>query len=147
MKCSTPTKTANGIGEDKYSVLLPTYNERPNIAILVALLIRTFEEHRHESIPSYEIIIVDDNSPDGTQEVAEELQRIYGDDRIILAPRPGKLGLGRLRYYLASLACRNGLYPRSEVCYRQLGYPDGFRLFASPGFHSGFHPLTTPTLA
>jgi glycosyltransferase involved in cell wall biosynthesis len=29
-----------------------------------------------------EIIIVDDNSPDGTQEVVKELQRIYGDNKI-----------------------------------------------------------------
>lgn len=42
----------------------------------------------------YEIIIIDDNSPDGTQDVAKDLQRIYGEDRILLRPRPGKLGLG-----------------------------------------------------
>ena len=43
----------------------------------------------------YEVIVIDDNSPDGTQEVAETLQDIYGEDKIILRPRPGKLGLGR----------------------------------------------------
>ncbi|RKO82934.1 nucleotide-diphospho-sugar transferase [Blyttiomyces helicus] len=42
----------------------------------------------------YEIVIVDDNSPDGTIEVARELQNLYGEKHIILAPRPGKLGLG-----------------------------------------------------
>ena len=41
-----------------------------------------------------EVVIVDDNSPDGTQEVIKELQRIYGADKIILHARPGKLGLG-----------------------------------------------------
>ncbi len=31
----------------------------------------------------YEIIIIDDNSPDGTLEVAKQLQTIYGQDRIV----------------------------------------------------------------
>jgi dolichol-phosphate mannosyltransferase len=42
----------------------------------------------------FEIIIIDDNSPDKTIEVAEALQKYYGSDRIVLRPRPGKLGLG-----------------------------------------------------
>jgi len=41
-----------------------------------------------------EVIIVDDNSPDGTQDQVKDLQRIYGDDKIILNARPGKMGLG-----------------------------------------------------
>ncbi len=41
-----------------------------------------------------EVVIVDDNSPDGTKEVAEQLQGIYGRDKIIIHSRPGKLGLG-----------------------------------------------------
>ena len=41
-----------------------------------------------------EVIIVDDNSPDKTQDVVKELQRIYGQDRIKLHARPGKMGLG-----------------------------------------------------
>ena len=41
-----------------------------------------------------EVIIVDDNSPDGTQEVVKGLQNIYGEQRIKLHARPGKLGLG-----------------------------------------------------
>ena len=42
----------------------------------------------------YEIIVIDDGSPDGTLKVAEELQKVYGEDRIVLKPRAGKLGLG-----------------------------------------------------
>ena len=41
-----------------------------------------------------EVIIVDDGSPDGTQGRIKELQKVYGEDRIILAAREGKLGLG-----------------------------------------------------
>ena len=40
-----------------------------------------------------EIVIVDDNSPDGTQDVIRELQKVYGE-KIVLHARPGKLGLG-----------------------------------------------------
>ena len=41
-----------------------------------------------------EVIIVDDASPDGTQDRVRELQKIYGSDKVVLAPRAGKLGLG-----------------------------------------------------
>ena len=33
---------------------------------------------------SFEVIIIDDNSPDGTQQAAEQLQTIYGDNRIVI---------------------------------------------------------------
>uniref|UniRef100_A0A8B9MIW6 Dolichol-phosphate mannosyltransferase subunit 1 n=2 Tax=Neoaves TaxID=3078114 RepID=A0A8B9MIW6_9AVES len=36
----------------------------------------------------------DDGSPDGTQEIAEQLEKIYGSDKILLRPRARKLGLG-----------------------------------------------------
>ena len=42
----------------------------------------------------FEVIIIDDGSPDGTLEVAKDLQRIYGSEKIVLAPREKKLGLG-----------------------------------------------------
>ena len=41
-----------------------------------------------------EVIIVDDASPDGTQDQVKELVRIYGEDKIVLRARAGKLGLG-----------------------------------------------------
>ncbi|XP_042132796.1 dolichol-phosphate mannosyltransferase subunit 1 [Peromyscus maniculatus bairdii] len=75
---------------DKYSVLLPTYNERENLPLIVWLLVKSFSE----SAINYEIIIIDDGSPDGTREVAEQLEKIYGPDKILLRPREKKLGLG-----------------------------------------------------
>ncbi|XP_068205726.1 dolichol-phosphate mannosyltransferase subunit 1 [Palaemon carinicauda] len=78
------------MGEDKYSVLLPTYNERENLPIIIWLLCKYFEESSYD----YEIIVIDDGSPDGTLEVAKKLQEIYGENRIVLRPRAKKLGLG-----------------------------------------------------
>ena len=74
----------------KYSVILPTYNERHNLPIIVFLLCRMFQAHNLD----YEIVIVDDNSPDGTQDIARQLAALYGPERIMLRPRAGKLGLG-----------------------------------------------------
>ncbi|KAA8896786.1 nucleotide-diphospho-sugar transferase [Sphaerosporella brunnea] len=75
---------------DKYSVILPTYNERKNLPVITWLLNKTFTQHNLE----WEIIIVDDASPDGTQVVAKQLIGVYGGDKILLKPRAGKLGLG-----------------------------------------------------
>ncbi|WWC61159.1 uncharacterized protein I303_103739 [Kwoniella dejecticola CBS 10117] len=77
-------------GADKYSVILPTYNERKNLPVIVWLLAKTFESKGIQ----WEIIVVDDASPDGTQEVAKQLAGIYGEDKVVLKPRAGKLGLG-----------------------------------------------------
>ena len=49
---------------------------------------------RTSSNLNWELIIVDDASPDGTQDVARQLQGVYGPDRIQLRARAGKLGLG-----------------------------------------------------
>lgn len=69
----------------KYLVIVPTYNERENIARLVSEVLAQG--------PAYEVLIVDDNSPDGTGEIAEELaQRSQG--RVQVLHRAGKLGLG-----------------------------------------------------
>ncbi|KAF7258459.1 hypothetical protein EG68_04351 [Paragonimus skrjabini miyazakii] len=73
-----------------YSIILPTYNEKENIPIVVWLINKYMTEGGHK----YEIIIVDDNSPDGTLEAAKQLQTIFGSDKIIIKPRKAKLGLG-----------------------------------------------------
>jgi len=75
--------------KEKYSILLPTYNERENLPIIVWLIIKYLDG----KVP-FEVIIIDDGSPDGTLEVAKDLQRIYGSEKIVLAPREKKLGLG-----------------------------------------------------
>ncbi|KAK3059726.1 dolichol-P-mannose synthesis [Coniosporium uncinatum] len=74
----------------KYSVLLPTYNERRNLPIIVWLLNDTFSKANLD----WEVIIVDDGSPDGTQDIAKQLQKAYGSSKVQLRARAGKLGLG-----------------------------------------------------
>nr|OQO28756.1 Dolichol-phosphate mannosyltransferase subunit 1 [Rachicladosporium sp. CCFEE 5018]OQO32477.1 Dolichol-phosphate mannosyltransferase subunit 1 [Rachicladosporium sp. CCFEE 5018] len=75
---------------NKYSVLLPTYNERKNLPIIVWLLEQTFKAQNLD----WEVIIVDDGSPDGTQDVAKQLIKALGASHVRLYPRAGKLGLG-----------------------------------------------------
>lgn len=66
------------------SVILPTYNERENIAPLIATLL-------HKLKGSTEIIVVDDDSPDLTWQVVEEFSRV--DPRVTLIRRVGRRGL------------------------------------------------------
>ena len=102
----TTARKANGGGDTvKYSIIVPTYNEQLNIAMLLALIVEAMEEgtKRKEgrkispssSTPSYEVIVVDDNSQDQTQQTIQKLQKIEKyRDVLRLKPRKGKLGLG-----------------------------------------------------
>lgn len=69
----------------KYSIVVPTYNERDNIRTLIE---RIFESMKGLD---FEVIVVDDNSPDGTGDVAEQIAKDFGNIKVI--HRPGKLGL------------------------------------------------------
>lgn len=73
-----------------YSVILPTYNERENLPLIVYMLYETFTLNGL----NFEIVVVDDNSPDGTAEEFKKLQKIFDANRLRLLERPGKLGLG-----------------------------------------------------
>ncbi|MCZ7380322.1 MAG: polyprenol monophosphomannose synthase [Candidatus Methanoperedens sp.] len=68
------------------SMVVPTYNESENIENLLRAVSKTLEGY------DYEIIVVDDNSPDGTAGIIQEYAA--GVDRIRLLVRSGKLGLG-----------------------------------------------------
>jgi dolichol-phosphate mannosyltransferase len=69
----------------KYLVIIPTYNERENIARLTTEVL--------SQAPQYQVLIVDDNSPDGTGELAEQLAAEH-KGRVHVLRRAGKLGLG-----------------------------------------------------
>ncbi|PWW71997.1 Glycosyltransferase Family 2 protein [Tuber magnatum] len=78
--------------------LLPGFSRRPLpnslSPVIRALASNSFNKYANNSKLDWELIIVDDASPDGTQEVAGQLISVYGADRIVLKPRAGKLGLG-----------------------------------------------------
>jgi len=69
----------------RVAVVVPTYNERENISSLTRQLLDLGRVDH--------VIVVDDNSPDGTGEVADALAK--NDARIVVVHRPGKAGLGR----------------------------------------------------
>lgn len=70
----------------KIMVVMPTYNERPNLALMAEALFGL-------DIEAMELLVVDDNSPDGTGTLAEDLSPQY-DNRIHVLHRQQKAGLG-----------------------------------------------------
>ncbi len=84
-------------------IVLPTYNERANLADLVKAI--------HEYLPDSEVLVVDDASPDGTGDLAEAMAT--EDSRVHVLHRTGKLGLGTA--YLAGF--RWGLERRYDLIF------------------------------
>ena len=71
-----------GIG--RVLVVIPTYNEADNVRIIV--------ERARQAVPLVDVLVADDNSPDGTGRIADELAA--DDERVRVLHRPGKQGLG-----------------------------------------------------
>lgn len=69
-----------------FSIIMPTYNESENLPLLMERLFAL-------PIPELNVLVIDDNSPDGTGRIADELAVKY-DGRIRVIHRAGKLGLG-----------------------------------------------------
>ena len=65
-------------------IVMPTYNERETVPVIVPLVLA---QH-----PSIQVLVVDDNSPDGTGAIADEMAA--GEPRVHVMHRAGKLGLG-----------------------------------------------------
>ncbi len=73
---------------EKIAVIIPTYNEKDNIGRIISQMLSVLRSLGK----SPEIVVVDDNSPDGTASLVQSLQSLQ--ENIILLKRPGKLGLG-----------------------------------------------------
>jgi dolichol-phosphate mannosyltransferase len=73
-----------GVETRRILVVLPTFNERENLVPLVDAV--------REHLPQASVLIVDDNSPDGTGQIADSLATRYDD--VFVLHRAGKLGLG-----------------------------------------------------
>jgi dolichol-phosphate mannosyltransferase len=69
---------------DRVLIIVPTYNERENLEAIVGAAER--------ALPGADLLIVDDNSPDGTGRLADEIAA--RDERVHVMHRAGKLGLG-----------------------------------------------------
>ncbi|MEA2663293.1 MAG: dolichol-phosphate mannosyltransferase [Candidatus Eremiobacteraeota bacterium] len=86
MSAPSATPAANGTGL-KFSLVVPTYNEAGGIERLVTTLAAVFAKNDLDG----EIVVVDDNSPDGTGAIVDRLEREGYPVRCL--HRPGKLGL------------------------------------------------------
>ena len=87
----TPERGAIAVGE-RGLVIVPTYNESENITRIVPRILN--------QDPRLEVLVVDDNSPDGTGQMADELAA--AEPRVHVLHRAGKQGLGKA--YLAGFA-------------------------------------------
>jgi dolichol-phosphate mannosyltransferase len=86
-------------------VIVPTYNERENIPGLVRAITGL-------SVP-FDILVIDDNSPDGTASLVREMMPAFPN--LHLLERPGKMGLGRA--YIAGIPktwSGYGMHARTE---------------------------------
>src|SRR5438105_4516326 len=84
--------------EPRILVSLATYNEAGNLAPLV--------EEIHRYLPHADVLVIDDNSPDGTGRLADELAA--KDPRVHVLHRPGKLGLGTATLAAMNYAIEHG---------------------------------------
>ncbi len=72
-------------------VIIPTYNEKENIEKIIRFVF---------SLPKvFHVLIIEDNSPDGTADIVKKLMKEF-PEKLFIEERKGKLGLG------------HGLYPR-----------------------------------
>lgn len=82
----------------KALVIIPTYNEAENVEDILQKTLKVS--------PDVEVLVVDDNSPDGTGDIVEKLSK--GNPRIHLLRRPDKMGLGSAYIAGFKYAIKNG---------------------------------------
>ncbi len=88
----------------KLAVVIPTYNEADTLPVLVKHLFAL-------PLPRLTVIVADDNSPDGTGAIADDLaaaENQQGQDRMVVLHRPGKAGIGRAHAAGMSAALERG---------------------------------------
>jgi len=90
-RIATPARGTLSFGE-RALVIVPTYNEKDNVTRIVPQILA--------QDPRFEVLVVDDNSPDGTGQLADGLAA--ADPRVHVLHRAGKQGLGKA--YLAGFA-------------------------------------------
>lgn len=83
----------------KIAIIIPTYNERKNIEKIVKAVLAL-------EILGLEVVVVDDNSPDGTAKIVEALKAV--NPSVHLIGRPKKMGLGTAYVAGFKYALKNG---------------------------------------
>ena len=81
---ATPEPGAGYPGVGRVLVVIPTYNEADNVRMIVGRV--------RQAVPEVDVLVADDNSPDGTGAIADELSA--DDEQVHVLHRPGKQGLG-----------------------------------------------------
>jgi dolichol-phosphate mannosyltransferase len=89
---TAPEHGAGYPGVGRVLVVIPTYNEADNVRIII--------DRVRAAVPEVDILVADDNSPDGTGQIADEIAA--ADGQVHVLHRPGKQGLGAA--YVAGFA-------------------------------------------
>jgi dolichol-phosphate mannosyltransferase len=105
----------------KTLIIVPTYNERENIGILLTQITRI--------VPGAYVLVVDDQSPDGTGRVVEAFRRKHPGANVTLMSRDGERGLGN--------AYRAGL---------QYGLENGYEVLVTMDSDLSHSPLYLPAI-
>ena len=103
----------------KTVIIVPTYNERENIAPLIEALQHQFEKLTHDM----HVLVVDDNSPDRTADFVRELQAGHSNLHLLMGEKKG-LGVAYIRHRQPLRARREhskrmGTIPSSEFAIRK----------------------------
>ncbi|MEI8229675.1 MAG: polyprenol monophosphomannose synthase [Candidatus Peregrinibacteria bacterium] len=101
-------------------IIIPTYNEKENIDELLKRLFALY--------PTIDVLVVDDHSPDGTQDLVRDRQKEYGE-RLILIGREGKNGRGSAVLEGFSFALQHGYQQVIEMDADFSHQPEDIRLF------------------
>lgn len=75
------------ISMEKIRIILPTYNEKENLKVLLPELFRVFSKHKLNA----DVLVIDDNSQDGTVDFIEKMEQKHP---VKLIKRDGKIGIG-----------------------------------------------------
>ena len=98
MPAASPAGSAVSPPGGRLLVTIATYNEAGNLAPLIRDI--------HHFAPQADVLVIDDNSPDGTGQLADSLAA--ADPRVQVLHRPGKLGLGTATLAAMNYAVVNG---------------------------------------
>jgi dolichol-phosphate mannosyltransferase len=100
---SPPMPVAKSAVASELSVVIPTFNERENLAILIPRIEQVFQDNGIRG----EIVIVDDNSTDGSLDVLSELAKTY--DNLVVSVRQGLPSIARAWFEGFDLASKENV--------------------------------------